>query len=268
MLRITKADARATVHRSSYYDSVSVSRRDPEGRVTGERRFLGLFTSSAYTESVRRVPVVDEKVAEVLRRAGFAPGSHSARDLVSVLEFFPRDELLQAEVEEILPTALGVLQLQERRRTRIFLRHDAAGGFLSCLVFLPRDRYTTRVGAKVQDLLREALDGGAAEHTAQVSESALARLHVVVRPRPGEELREGDQAELEAAVAQAVRSWDDDVLDAARARLGEAEGAVPAAAVGPRHTRGIPRGRSARARRRGPSAGGGPPQHGPPRRLG
>ena len=236
VLRITKADARATVHRSSYYDSVSVSRRDPEGRITGERRFLGLFTSSAYTESVRRVPVVDEKVAEVLRRAGFAPGSHSARDLVSVLEFFPRDELLQAEVEEILPTALGVLQLQERRRTRIFLRHDAAGGFLSCLVFLPRDRYTTRVGAKVQDLLREALDGGAAEHTAQVSESALARLHVVVRPRPGEELREGDQAELEAAVAQAVRSWDDDVLDAARARLGEAEGA----SLLRRWARGIP----------------------------
>ena len=95
---------------------------------------------------------------------------------------------------------------------------------MSCLVFLPRDRYATRVGAKVQDLLREALDGGAAEHTVQVSESALARLHVVVRPRPGEELREGDQTELEAAVAQAVRSWDDDVLDAARARLGEAGG--------------------------------------------
>jgi glutamate dehydrogenase len=224
VLRITKADGRATVHRSSYYDSVSISRLDAGGRVTGERRFLGLFTSSAYTESVRRVPVVDEKVAEVLRQARFSPGSHSARDLVSVLESLPRDELLQAEVEEILPTALSVLQLQERRCTRIFLRHDSARGFLSCLVFLPRDRYTTRVGAKVQDLLREAFDGETAELAVQVSESALSRLHVVVRPRLGEELRQGDQAELEAAVAQAVRSWEDDVLDAARERLGEAKG--------------------------------------------
>ncbi|WP_072914362.1 NAD-glutamate dehydrogenase [Geodermatophilus obscurus] len=238
VLRVTKADARATVHRSSYYDSVSVSRLDREGRVTGERWFLGLFTSSAYTESVRRVPFVAEKVAEVLRRAGFAPGSHSARDLVSVLESFPRDELLQAEVEEILPPALAVLHLQERRLTRLFLRHDAAGGFLSCLVFLPRDRYTTQVGAKVEDLLRQALDGGTAEHTVRLSESALARLHVVVRPRFGEELRDRDGDDLEAAVAQAVRSWDDDALDAARERLGEADGA----SLLRRWARGVPEG--------------------------
>jgi glutamate dehydrogenase len=114
--------------------------------------------------------------------------------------------------------------LQERRRTRLFLRHDALGGFLSCLVFLPRDRYSTEVGTKVEELLREALDGATAETTLHVSESALARLHVVVRPRPGETLRDADETELEAAVAKAVRSWEDDVLDAARERLGTAEG--------------------------------------------
>ncbi|WP_139173669.1 NAD-glutamate dehydrogenase [Geodermatophilus telluris] len=224
VLRVTKTNRRATVHRSSYYDAVSVTRFDPEGRVAGVHRFLGLFTSSAYTESVRRIPVVAEKVAEVLRRAGFAPGSHSARDLVSILEFFPRDELLQAETEEILPTALAVLRLQERRRTRLFVRSDAAGGFLSCLVFLPKDRYTTTVGSKVEELLRQALDGATAETALHVSESALARLHVVVRPRPGETLEEVDFEELEAVVARAVRSWEDDVLDAARQRLGAAEG--------------------------------------------
>jgi glutamate dehydrogenase len=224
VLRVTKTNSRATVHRSSYYDSVSVTRFDSEGRVTGVHRFLGLLTSSAYAESVRRVPVVAEKVAEVLRRAGFAPGSHSARDLVNILEFFPRDELLQAETEEILPTALAVLHLQERRRTRLFVRHDAAGGFLSCLVFLPKDRYSTTVGNKVEDLLRQALNGATAETALHVSESALARLHVVVRPRPDEMLREVDLEELEAAVARTVRSWEDDVLDAARTRLGAAEG--------------------------------------------
>ncbi|HEX2075014.1 MAG TPA: NAD-glutamate dehydrogenase [Geodermatophilus sp.] len=224
VLRVTKANERATVHRSAYLDTLTVPTYDRAGHVTGERRLLGLFTSGAYSESVRRVPVVAEKVAEVLRRAGFASGTHSARDLLSILEFFPRDELLQADVEEILPTALAVLRLQERRRTRLFLRHDALGGFLSCLVFLPKDRYSTTVGNKVEELLRQALNGATAETALHMSESALARLHVVVRPRPDETLRDVEIEELEAVVAKAVRSWEDDVLDAARERLGAAEG--------------------------------------------
>ncbi|HYH35094.1 MAG TPA: NAD-glutamate dehydrogenase [Nocardioides sp.] len=224
LLLVTKADAGTTVHRATYPDEVRVRRFDDEGQVVGEARLVGLFTSDAYTESVRRVPVVADKIAEALRRSRHAPGSHSARDLLSVLEHFPLDELLQAEVGEILPTALAVTQLQERRRTRVFLRSDPEGGFVSCLVFLPRDRYTTRVGAEVADLLREALGGRTATSTLRLSESALARLHVVVRPRPGDSLRQPDEAELEAAVAAAVRSWEDELLDAARRQLGEADG--------------------------------------------
>ncbi len=236
-LRPDKARDRATVHRSAHLDCICVPTRDAAGAVTGERRFLGLFTSGAYSESVRRVPLVAEKVAEVLQRAGFAPSGHSARDLQNILEFFPRDELMQADVEDVLRTALGVLSLQERRRTRLFLRSDPSG-FTSCLVFLPRDRYTTTVGTAVEALLTRVLDGGSAEHTLHVTESALARLHVVVRPRPGERLRDGDEAELEAAVARAVRSWDDDLLDTARTALPEPEGV----ALVRRWVRGVPQG--------------------------
>ncbi|WP_432535437.1 NAD-glutamate dehydrogenase [Kineococcus arenarius] len=224
VLVVTKANARATVHRPAYLDYVGVKRFDASGRVTGERRFLGLFTSSAYTDPVRQVPVVAEKVSEVLARAGFGSSGHSAKDLLSILETFPRDELLQADVEHVLATSLAVLRLQERRRTRLFVRRDAYRRFMSCLVFLPRDRYTTRVGARVEELLREAFDGGSVEHTLRVSESVLARLHVVVRARPGEELPDVDVAELESRVARVSRSWDDDLLDATRRELGEDAG--------------------------------------------
>ncbi|NAZ82801.1 NAD-glutamate dehydrogenase [Kineococcus sp. R8] len=236
VLLVTKANARATVHRPSFLDYVGVKTFDDAGRVTGERRFLGLFTSNAYSESVRRVPVVAEKVAEVLRRAGFGSGGHSAKDLLSILEWFPRDELLQAGVDSILDTAMAVLRLQERRRTRLFLRQDAYRRFMSCLVFLPRDRYSTRVGAGVEALLRDAFDGGSVESTLAVTESVLARLHVVVRARPGEELTDVDAAALEARVADAVRSWDDDLLDAAREQLGADAGA----ALVRRWARGVP----------------------------
>ncbi|MGI4893718.1 MAG: NAD-glutamate dehydrogenase [Janthinobacterium lividum] len=226
VLVITKANARATVHRPAFLDYVGVKTFDAAGRVTGERRFLGLFTSGAYTDSVKRVPVVAEKVSEVLQRAGFGVSGHSAKDLLSILETFPRDELLQADAESILATALAVLRLQERRRTRLFLRRDDYRRFMSCLVFLPRDRYTTRIGARLEALLRDAFDGGSVEHTLRVSESVLARLHVVVRARPGEELSDVDPVALEAALARAARSWDDDLFDDARAQLGEDAGAA------------------------------------------
>ncbi|GAB7193270.1 NAD-glutamate dehydrogenase [Kineococcus sp. NUM-3379] len=224
-LVITKANARATVHRPAYLDYIGVKRFDAQGRVVGERRFLGLLTSSAYTESVRRVPVVAEKVAAVLQRAGFAASGHSAKDLLTVLETFPRDELLQAPVEDVFRTAIAVLRLQERRRTRLFLRQDDYRRFMSCLVFLPRDRYTTQVGAEIERVLQGAFDAGSVEHTLAVSESVLARVHVVVRARPGEELRQVDATELEAALVRATRSWEDEFADAARDVLGEDEGA-------------------------------------------
>ena len=185
VLVVTKANARATVHRPAFLDYVGVKTFDEQGRVVGERRFLGLFTSVAYTDSVKRVPVVAEKVNDVLARAGFGSSGHSAKDLLSILETFPRDELLQADVESILSTAMAVLRLQERRRTRLFLRRDDYRRFMSCLVYLPRDRYTTRVGNRIEASLQEAFDGGSVESTLQVSESVLARLHVVVRARAG-----------------------------------------------------------------------------------
>ncbi|ABS05260.1 NAD-glutamate dehydrogenase [Kineococcus radiotolerans] len=238
VLVVTKANARATVHRPAFLDYVGVKTFDEQGRVVGERRFLGLFTSVAYTDSVKRVPVVAEKVNDVLQRAGFGSSGHSAKDLLSILETFPRDELLQSDVGSILSTAMAVLRLQERRRTRLFLRRDDYRRFMSCLVYLPRDRYTTRVGARIEASLLEAFDGGSVESTLRVSESVLARLHVVVRARAGEELSDVDVSRLEADVARAARSWDDDLADAARAQLGDREGAALVA----RWAGGIPNG--------------------------
>jgi glutamate dehydrogenase len=238
VLVVTKANARATVHRAGFLDYVGIKTFDEQGRVTGERRFLGLFTSVAYTDSVKSVPVVAEKVADVLQRAGFGSSGHSAKDLLSILETFPRDELLQSDVDSILRTALAVLRLQERRRTRLFLRRDDYRRFMSCLVYLPRDRYTTRVGARIEASLQEAFDGGSVESTLRVSESVLARLHVVVRARAGEELTDVDVSRLEADVARAARSWDDDLADSARSQLGD----PGAAALVRRWVAGIPNG--------------------------
>jgi glutamate dehydrogenase len=224
LLVLTKANSRATVHRPSYLDYVGVKKFDAEGNVIGERRFLGLFSSAAYTESVRRVPVVRRKVAEVLQGAGFSPNSHDGRDLLQILETYPRDELFQTPTDQLRAIVTSVLYLQERRRLRLYLRQDEYGRYYSALVYLPRDRYTTGVRLRLIDILKEELGGTSVDFTAWNTESILSRIHFVVRVPPGTELphlTDADTERIEARLVEAARSWADGFGEALNAEFGE-----------------------------------------------
>ncbi|MGW7528601.1 NAD-glutamate dehydrogenase [Streptomyces sp. NPDC054783] len=224
VLVLTKANSRATVHRPSYLDYIGVKKFDADGNVVGERRFLGLFSSAAYTESVRRVPVIRRRVDEVLERAGFSPNSHDGRDLLQILETYPRDELFQTPVAELQSIVTSVLYLQERRRLRLYLRQDEYGRYYSALVYLPRDRYTTGVRLRIIDILKEELGGVSVDFTAWNTESILSRLHFVVRVPPGTvlpELSDADKDRIEARLVEAARSWADAFAEALTAECGE-----------------------------------------------
>ncbi|MFE6407510.1 NAD-glutamate dehydrogenase [Streptomyces sp. NPDC057837] len=224
LLVLTKANSRATVHRPSYLDYIGVKKFDADGNVIGERRFLGLFSSAAYTESVRRVPVIRRKVEEVLEQAGFSPNSHDGRDLLQILETYPRDELFQTPVDELRAIVTSVLYLQERRRLRLYLRQDEYGRYYSALVYLPRDRYTTAVRLRIIEILKEELGGISVDFTAWNTESILSRLHFVVRVPQGTELEhlsDADKERIEARLVEAARSWEDAFAEALNAELGE-----------------------------------------------
>jgi len=220
-LVLAKANSRSTVYRANYLDYVSVKKRDSAGIVTGEFRFLGLYTHSAHTQPISDIPVLRRKLAQVLATAGLSKDSHDGKDLVEILEDYPREELFEISAEELTPIALGVLRLSERRQTRLFLRRDRYGRYMSCLVYLPRDRYTTPVRLRAQSILKEALDGTSVDYSAQVGDSALARLHVVIRGEPGRPIPQVDGAALERRLAEAVRSWDEDLAVEATHLLGE-----------------------------------------------
>ncbi len=217
---VTKANSRSTVHRPAYLDYVGVKTFDSEGAVTGERRFLGLFTSAAYNESIHHIPVLRRKAAEVLVRSGFSSTSHSGKDLLQIIETYPRDELFQISTDDLEATALAVLHLQERRQLRLFLRRDDYGRFMSCMVYLPRDRYTTQVRQAMEAILLDAFDGTSIDYTALVSESVLARLSFVVRVDPSQPIADVDPAEVESRLVLATRTWDDDFLDVLRSTCG------------------------------------------------
>jgi len=220
LLIVTKANSRSTVHRPSYLDYVSVKRFAPDGTVVGEYRFLGLYTHAALAESIKGVPVLRRKLAEVLELSGIAADSHDGKEVAEVLDFYPREELFMTSVADLAAMTAGVHVLRERRQTRLFLRKDIYGRYVSCLIYFPRDRYTTQVRLRAQQILQRAYDAEQIDYSVQVGESPVARLHLVVRAARGRQLPDADPAELERAVAAAIRSWDDDLAVEAAAAFG------------------------------------------------
>src|SRR5690606_35146947 len=222
-LIMTKTNARATVHRPGYMDYIGVLEFDEAGNPTAEERFLGLYTSSAYNRRPWDIPLVRDRHEYVMRQSGLAPAGHSGKALRHILETLPRDELFQSNEEELYRTALGILGLQERVRSKLFIRRDRYGRFFSVLAYIPRDRFNTDVRRRIEALLKRALRGEHIDTNVQVGESPLAQLHLLVRPKPGDVV-EFDAEALEAELAEIVRNWQDDLRDELVGRHGEEQG--------------------------------------------
>jgi glutamate dehydrogenase len=214
LLLLSQASSPSRVSRPAYPNYVSLKIFDAAGNVTGEHRFLGLLTVAALYESVLDIPVIERRVRAAIHRAGFPLDSYSGQRMLEVISAYPREELFRATAEELYDTAAGVMSLAERRRLRLFLRRDPYRRFFSCMVYLPRDRYTTTSRLAMQDVLLRELHGHGLEYSARVTESSLALLHVTVHTDP-EDPVEPAPARLPEQLAAAVRTWDDEVLELA-----------------------------------------------------
>ncbi|MEB0138867.1 MULTISPECIES: NAD-glutamate dehydrogenase [unclassified Undibacterium] len=206
---VTKAMTRSTVHRPAWLDYVAIKRYDDSGKVIGESRFMGLYTSAAYAAPVDQIPQVRQRVAAVMASAGVVPQSHAAKALQAILDDYPRDELFQIDTATLTEHAIGILRLQERQRTRLFLRRDPFGRFTSAQVFVPRDRYNTELRVKVSNELMIALNGESIEFTPMLTDSPLARIHYQVRAKERAP-QNINLAALEARVARLAQRWEDD----------------------------------------------------------
>jgi glutamate dehydrogenase len=223
-LIVAKSNMRSRVHRRVHMDYVGVRRYGADGRPSGEVRFVGLFTAEAYEASARDVPFIRRKIARVMARANAVPGGHNEKRLRNIVETYPRDELFQMSEDELATIAGGILHLYDRPRVKLFVRRDPFDRFVSVLVFVPRDRYDSLVRERAGEIIASAFGGTVAAYYPSFSDAPLARVHFIIKVEPGAHL-EPVLAEVEAAVAEAARTWGDRFEAAVRG------GAVPAGQV-------------------------------------
>src|SRR5271170_6340492 len=222
LLIITKSNRRATVHRTAHMDAIGVRRFDAKGNVVGVRLFLGLFTSLAYSRSPRAIPLLRRKVRCIVARAGLSPTGHDGKALLHILDTLPRDELFQSGEERLFETVIGILNLQERQRIALFIRRDPLERFVSCLVYVPRERYDSDLRRRFAGILEQAFAGQLSAFYTHLDESVLARVQFIIRTTRGA-VPVVDAAELEKRLAEAGRSWSDRFEEAALEAFGEAE---------------------------------------------
>ena len=223
LLVISKTNTVSTVHRPVFTDYIGIKQFNDKGELTGERRIIGLYTSTAYSSHPKQIPFLRHKVASVLEKSKLPPKSHAGKDLMHILETFPRDDLFQAPVEELYRITMGILNLQDRRKVSLFVREDVYGRYVSCLVFVPRDNFNSQLIARIQTVLFETFNSNEATYYTYFYTPTLTRIHYIVRLDSKKKVQY-DIEELRARLIEVAKSWQDGFKEVALDYFGEERG--------------------------------------------
>ena len=217
VIEILKSRYRSSIHRVSNAERIRVQKISADGKVVGEYRFIGLFTSSAYNDSPSLIPLVKNKIAQVIEDSDFIKGSYNYKELISTLESYPRDELFQTSAADLLDIATGIVAICGRSQVRFFQRKDKFSRFVSCLIFTPRDRSNSELRDKIKSYLSEIYNGEIADSFVQITESKLIRFHVIVRTNKG--IPEVSAEKVEREITKMTQIWSDDLRDSIKAKF-------------------------------------------------
>ena len=210
---VSKINKRSTVHRCVPMDAIAVKRYDDKGNVIGENIFVGLFTSVTYSRSVEDIPLLSHKVNRVMEISKFRPNSHEYRALKHILEKYPRDELFQISEEDLFEICKGIMRLQERKGVALYTRPDPFGRYVSCLVYIPRDRFNTNIRIDIQKILESELNGKCTNFHTTLDDSPLARVLFIISKKESDLKLDYDRKALESKIQEASRSWSEKFAD-------------------------------------------------------
>lgn len=222
LLHIRKWDKKSVVHRSAHMDWLIIEEFDDQGKCVGATHFLGFFTSSVYYQSILSIPLIRKKAENIIQKYGYPESSYNYKELITALQGFPRTELLQMSESELFDIATGIVSLTLIPRVKVFLRKDIAEKFTSCLVFIPKNRFSTEVKMKIEEILCEALKGTVSKHYVQITESAVTRMQLLIQAS-SDQIPECDIKALEYKIKNIINLWSDELFQAMIEKFGKSQ---------------------------------------------
>ena len=222
-LIIAKTNTKSSIHRPAYTDYIGVKQFDEKGRLIGERRFIGLFTATAYSSSILSIPYFRLKSAKIMDASGLLKHTHARKALLNILEHLPRNDFFQASVEELKEISLQIFNLHERNKVRLFLRKDIYARYVSCYIYLPKSNYTDELRKDIQNILESYVQGSKTEYDTYFSDSTLARLHYNIRIDPNE-CFDYDMENIENQIVKVTTLWKDSLKKILLDFYGEEQG--------------------------------------------
>ena len=222
LITFAKAPARSTVHRPAYPDFIAIKRLNEKGEIIGEHCFYGLYTACTYTQSPYDIPILRSKSEYVIEKSELNVNDYRGKELVQLLNVYPRDELFQIDKDMLFENLMGTLYVQERHQSRLFMREDSFGRFVTCLVYVPREIYNTAIRIKIQTILMDHFHGLDVEFNTFISESVLARTQITIKLDP-QEKQSFNVKDLEQKIIAVTQSWEDDLEMSLFESYGEAQ---------------------------------------------
>lgn len=222
-LILTKATQISRVHRRVPMDSLMVKRFNKTRKVIGVYQFVGLFTSAAYQRSIREIPLLRQKIDYILKRSGFSEDWHDGKTLLHILESFPRDELFQVSEEWLFETSMAILQLQNRQRLTLFVWPDKFKRFVSCIVYIPRERYDSELRRKIEKILERNFHAKLTNWHVQFGELAFAKVYYTLHLLEKKSVAY-DLEVIKGEIREATLTWREDLRHALITAGGEQKG--------------------------------------------
>ena len=185
--------------------------------------FIGLFTSVVYYQSIKLIPIIKAKVNHIIENSGFGPNSYSRKELSSLLELLPRDELFQISLQELNDLAVEIFSLLNKPKIKLFVRRDHFDNFLSCLVVMPRDFFSTEISEKVKDILYKDLGGVIASQELQVTNLPIIYIYTIINIR-SKDISASEILAIEQKLSNLLKLWHENLKSALVSKHGEARG--------------------------------------------
>ena len=230
VLIISKTKAESTVHRRVRMDYIGLKKLGADGAVVGEHRFVGLFTSRAYSEDAENIPILREKLGQIIEHAGAAEGSHDYKEIFTIFNSLPKEELFLTSAEEIGDDIRTVLTAYHTAGVRVTLRGDPLRRGVAVMVILPKDRFSGDVRKSIEASLVDLFGEEVLNYHLALGEGDQARLHFYIGAT-ADQLEGLEPTVLEARVARIIRTWTDRIEDGLEAVLESADDARRFAAL-------------------------------------